>query len=30
MFDWIWDNNGLIFEAALLASVVIYIGLKIK
>lgn len=30
MFDWIWENNGFIFEAALLAAVILYIGLRIK
>lgn len=30
MFNWIWENNGFILEAALMGAVVIYVGLKIK
>jgi hypothetical protein len=30
MFDWIWQNNGFIIEAALMAALILYIGLKIK
>ncbi|SEA87174.1 hypothetical protein SAMN02745729_10916 [Marinobacterium iners DSM 11526] len=30
MLDWILEHNGFIFEAAILALVVLYVGLKIK
>jgi len=30
MLEWIWQNNGFILEAILMAAVVIYIGLRIK
>lgn len=30
MLDWVLEHNGFIIEAAILALIVLYVGLKIK